>query len=86
VTASVSDLPGKTGQRYDIDLTRARVVLAFLGWTKGIGVPARLTFDLRPAGSTYKVDQLSLSGTGFVMSGERLSTRTMASSAPISTG
>jgi hypothetical protein len=70
VTASVSDLPGpQPGQRYDIDLSRARVVLAFLGWSKGVGVPARLTFDLIPSGTNYKLEKLSVSGTGFAMTG-----------------
>jgi hypothetical protein len=71
VTASVSDLPGpQPGQRYDIDLSRARVVLAFLGWSKGVGVPARLTFDLIPAGANFRLEKLSVSGTGFVMTGK----------------
>lgn len=71
VTASVSDLPGpQPGHRYDIDLSRARIVLAFLGWSKGVGVPARLTFDLIPSGSNYKLEKLNVSGTGFVMTGQ----------------
>lgn len=71
VTAGVTDLPGpERAQRYDIDLSRARIVLAFLGWSKGVGVPARLTFDLIPRGQNYKLEKLNISGTGFAMTGE----------------
>ena len=68
VSAIVSDAPGG-GQHYDLDLRRARVMLPGIGWTKGIGVPATLTFDMKSASDGYAVQNLSLSGDGFGFSG-----------------
>jgi hypothetical protein len=69
VSALVSDLPGGAGQHYDLDLKRARLSLPGIGWTKGIGVPATLAFDMKPAGDGFAVDNLALSGDGFGFSG-----------------
>ncbi len=65
--ALVSDIPG--GQHYDLDLRRARLVLPGLGWSKGIGVPAALAFDLKPTDEGYAVDDIKLTGDGFGLSG-----------------
>ena len=71
MTALVSDIPG--GQHYELDLQKARVVLPGIGWTKGVGVPATLAFDVKPAnGGGYAVDNLALSGDGFGFSGSAL--------------
>ena len=60
---------GRGGQRYDLDMRRARLVLPGIGWSKGIGVAARLTFDLRPTDDGYDVEDLVLAGDGFGFSG-----------------
>ncbi len=65
--ALMTDIPG--GQHYDLDLHRARVVLPGLGWSKGIGVPAMLSFDLLSTNDGYSVDNLKLSGDGFGFTG-----------------
>ena len=65
--ALMTDIPG--GQHYDLDLHRARVVLPGLGWSKGIGVPAMLSFDLLATDDGYSVDNLKLSGDGFGFTG-----------------
>ena len=56
---------GGGGQHYDLDLKRARLVLPGLGWSKGIGVPASLSFDLIPAEGGYAVKNLVLDGADF---------------------
>lgn len=60
---------GKGGQHYDLDLKRARLVLPGLGWSKGIGVPASLSFDLITEEEGYAVENLVLEGAGFGFSG-----------------
>lgn len=60
---------GGEGQHYDLDLKRARIILPGLGWSKGIGVPATLSFDLRPAEGGFSVESLVLQGDGFGFSG-----------------
>ena len=67
MSAVVSDIVG--GQHYDIDLQKARVILPGIGWTKGVGVPATLTFDVKPASGGYAVNNLVLTGDGFGFSG-----------------
>ena len=36
------------GEHYDLDLQRARLVIPGVGWSKGIGVPAAMKFDVIP--------------------------------------
>jgi hypothetical protein len=68
VTALVTD--GEAGtQHYELDLRRARVVLQGIGWSKGIGVPATLSFDIVKAGDNQSVENLVLKGDGFGLSG-----------------
>jgi hypothetical protein len=69
VSALVSDSSGGGGQHYELDLRRARLSLPGIGWTKGIGVPATLTLDLKPSGDGYAIQNLSLSGDGFGFAG-----------------
>jgi hypothetical protein len=71
IEALVSNIgDGSEGQHYDLDLKKARVVLPGLGWSKGIGVPAVLSFDMKPAdGGGRFIDNLQLKGTGFGFSG-----------------
>jgi hypothetical protein len=67
VEALVSNIPG--GQHYDLDLKKARVVVPGLGWSKGIGVPALLSFDMKPAEGGQKVENIVLKGDGFGLRG-----------------
>ena len=68
VTALVTD--NDTGkQHYELDLRRARVVLQGIGWSKGIGVPATLSFDLVKTKDGQSVDNLVLKGDGFGLTG-----------------
>jgi hypothetical protein len=66
----VSNVEGnREGQHYDLDLKRARIVLPGLGWSKGIGVPASLSFDLIPNAKGYAVESLVLEGADFGFAG-----------------
>ncbi len=68
VTALVTD--GEDGaQHYELDLRRARVVLQGLGWSKGIGVAATLSFDITDSKDGRSVDNLVLKGDGFGLTG-----------------
>ncbi len=68
VTALVTD--GDAGaQHYDLDLRRARVVLPGLGWSKGVGVAATLSFDIADTADGKSVNNLVLKGDGFGLSG-----------------
>jgi hypothetical protein len=68
VGLQVSNLDGG-GQHYELDLDDARLILPGVGWSKGIGVPATMTFDLKPRDGGYSVESLSLAGSGFGFSG-----------------
>jgi hypothetical protein len=70
VGATISNIEdGSKGQHYDLDLKRARVIVPGFGWQKAIGVPATLSFDLKPAKSGYSVDKIRLAGQGFGFTG-----------------
>ena len=68
VTATVTDKDTGT-QHYTLDLRRARVVLDGIGWSKGIGVPATLSFDLAKTKDGQSVENLVLKGDGFGLTG-----------------
>jgi hypothetical protein len=70
IDAVVTDAQAGKPQHYEIDLRRARLTLATLGWSKGVGVAGKLAFDLltQPDGG-YKVDNIRLTGDGFGLSG-----------------
>jgi hypothetical protein len=73
VGTTVSNLDdGRKGQHYILDLKRARLTLPGLGWTKGVGVAATLSFDLRPTDSGYVVEKIVLDGDGFGFQGSAL--------------
>jgi hypothetical protein len=84
VATFVSNVENGEGQHYDLDLKRARLVLPGLGWSKGIGVPAFLSFDLLPIESGYSVENLVLEGADFGFSGSaKLDSRYSITSADI---
>jgi hypothetical protein len=68
VTALVTDA-NAGAQHYDLDLRRARIVLDAVGWSKGIGVPATLSFDLVKTNDGQSLENLVLKGDGFGLSG-----------------
>jgi Protein of unknown function len=68
VSALITDL-GNGGTHYDLDMERARLTLDAVGWSKGIGVPATLSFDLLPVQDGYNVANLALKGDGFGLTG-----------------
>lgn len=71
VGASITDLAdGSKGQHYELDLKQARLVLQALGWSKGIGVPAKLAFDLIPRDGGFLVSNMVATGDGFGFRGE----------------
>ena len=71
VTAVVSDLGDNgPGQHFDLDLQQARVMLAPLGWSKPVGVPATMSFDLLTVDGGYHIRNLVLQGDGFSLTGE----------------
>ncbi|MCX5493503.1 DUF3971 domain-containing protein [Kaistia dalseonensis] len=70
VGAAISDLPdGKKGQHYELDLKQARLTLPAVGWSKGIGVPAKLAFDLLQHDGGFSIDNMVASGDGFGLKG-----------------
>ncbi len=72
VGASITDLgDGRKGQHYDLDLKQARLVMQPLGWSKGIGVPARLVFDMLPReDGGFLIDNMIATGDGFGFRGK----------------
>lgn len=70
IAASITELDGgRVGQHFDLDLTEARLMLGPLGWSKGVGVPARMTFDLVTIANGFRVENMNLAGNGFGMIG-----------------
>ena len=74
VGASITDLgDGRKGQHYDLDLKQARLVMQALGWSKGIGVPARLVFDMLPReDGGFLIDNMVATGDGFGFRGKAI--------------
>ncbi|SDB11342.1 YhdP family protein [Bauldia litoralis] len=69
VNTQISSLADGAGDHYDLDLAPARLTIPGLGWTKGIGVPATLSFDLVPAEDGQAVENIVLEGEGFGFAG-----------------
>lgn len=69
VDAQVRSLDGRAGDHYDLDLTRARLVIPGLGWSKGVGVPAKMSFDAVPEEGGTRIEMMTLSGDGFGFEG-----------------
>jgi hypothetical protein len=65
VDAQVRSLDGRDGQHYDLDLRRARLVIPGLGWSKGVGVPATMRFDVLPEEGGSRIENMELVGEGF---------------------
>lgn len=71
VGAIVNELSdGRKGQHYELDLKQARLVLQAVGWSKGVGVPAKLSFDMLPVDDGYLIDNMVATGDGFGLKGK----------------
>lgn len=56
-------------QAMKIDLGAASLSLPWIGWGKGVGVPAKLNFDLTINGEEHLIRNLQLTGDGFGATG-----------------
>jgi hypothetical protein len=62
----VLDTPEKDGgQPVSADLTAAKLMLPWAGWTKGAGIPASVSFELDKDGNAVKLSGFHLSGKSF---------------------
>uniref|UniRef100_UPI003BAA1051 YhdP family protein n=1 Tax=Stappia sp. TaxID=1870903 RepID=UPI003BAA1051 len=57
------------GQSFDIDLTRARIDLAQVGWTKSPGVPARARFTMTESGGAREIRGFEFTSEGVEITG-----------------
>lgn len=57
------------GQSFDIDLTRARIDLAQVGWTKSPGVPARARFSMTENGKSREIRGFEFTSEGVEITG-----------------
>jgi hypothetical protein len=57
--------PGKDGQPVTADLTSARLSLPWVGWTKGSGIAASVSFELGTGDKTTTLSDFRLSGKSF---------------------
>ncbi|MGQ7791659.1 hypothetical protein ACUN0C_04540 [Faunimonas sp. B44] len=69
VQAAVSRVDDRT-QAIELDLSKARISLPFLGWEKGAGVPAKARFRLQEAGAQTRLSEIRLEGKGFGAAGD----------------
>lgn len=69
IGASVEELGGGR-QSQDLDLTNAELLLPWIGWTKGKGVPATATFVMSKGPQGTRLDDFYLEGDGFSAAGE----------------
>jgi hypothetical protein len=69
IDAQVRSRPAGGGEQYELDFRRARLVLPGLGWSKDIGVPAIMRFDLRAVTGGVRAENIVFSGEGFGFGG-----------------
>ncbi|MDP3895540.1 MAG: DUF3971 domain-containing protein [Mesorhizobium sp.] len=61
---------GQKTQQISADLTAARLDLPWVGWTKGPGVPATMSFSLDTSKGDNRMTDIKLSGKTFAISGD----------------
>ena len=61
----VLDTPDKDGQPVTADLTSTKLTLPWAGWTKGAGIPASVSFELKTGDKTTTLSDFKLSGKSF---------------------
>lgn len=59
-----------TKQAIKLDLSRSRLSVPWLGWTKGSGVPAKATLEVSAKDGNLDIRKLDLSGDGFGVGGD----------------
>lgn len=64
------DRQGESRLKAEVDLAAAAVSLPWIGWRKGKGVAAEISFDLDAGESQTSLNNLLLSGDGFSAAGE----------------
>lgn len=57
-------------QALSIDLSRSRLSVPWLGWTKGSGIPAKAKLEVSGTEGNVDIRKLELSGDGFGVSGD----------------
>ncbi|MDX8441995.1 DUF3971 domain-containing protein [Mesorhizobium australafricanum] len=63
------DKGGEGAQQVSADLTNARLDIPWAGWSKGAGIPAKVTFDMAKSGSTTTLTNFDLGGKSFSIDG-----------------
>ncbi|CDX25958.1 conserved hypothetical protein [Mesorhizobium plurifarium] len=63
------DKSGEGAQQVSADLTNARLDIPWAGWSKGAGIPAKVTFDMAKSGSTTTLSDFDLGGKSFSIDG-----------------
>ncbi|RTL97214.1 MAG: hypothetical protein EKK31_27390 [Hyphomicrobiales bacterium] len=63
------DKSGEGAQQVSADLTSARLDIPWAGWSKGAGIPAKVTFDMAKSGSTTTLTNFDLEGKSFSIAG-----------------
>ena len=63
------DKSGEGAQQVSADLTNARLDIPWAGWSKGAGIPAKVTFDMAKSGSTTTLTDFDLDGKSFSIDG-----------------
>lgn len=57
-------------QNVSADLTNARLDIPWAGWSKGAGVPAKVTFVMKKSGGTTTLSDFDLDGKSFSVGGD----------------
>ncbi|MDX8451642.1 DUF3971 domain-containing protein [Mesorhizobium sp. VK9D] len=63
------DKSGEGAQQVSADLTNARLDIPWAGWSKGAGIPAKVTFDMAKSGGTTTLTNFDLGGKSFSIDG-----------------
>lgn len=61
---------GSGRQKVTADLSKARLSIPWVGWSKGSGVAAKVSFDMAREGSNATLSNFELSGQSFAISGD----------------
>ncbi len=61
---------GQKAAEISVDLKNAVVALPWIGWRKGVGIPAKASFKMINERGVTKISGLKLRGQGFAMNGE----------------
>ncbi len=59
-----------SNETHEIDFTEAEVALPWIGWRKGVGIPARGRFELRQKSDRNYLDNFTIEGAGFYAVGD----------------